>query len=162
MGPDDIPLGYYTHLNYAFASIDPQTFRIAAMDNTTASLYQSVTTLKRRQASLEVWIAIGGWAMNDPGPTRAVFSDLAASQAAQDTFFESLISFMQTNSFDGVDLDWEYPVMDDRGGKPQDFGNFVMLLKRLRERLNQTGRRFGVSITLVRTVIVRKTTQVQD
>ncbi|PWY71578.1 glycoside hydrolase [Aspergillus sclerotioniger CBS 115572] len=148
MGPDDIPLGYYTHLNYAFALIDPTTFRIAAMDNTTGSLYQSVTALRKRQVNLEVWIAIGGWAMNDPGPTRTVFSDLAASPAAQDTFFESLISFMLTNGFDGVDLDWEYPMADDRGGKPQDFGNFVTLLKRLRERLNQTGRQFGVSITL--------------
>lgn len=109
MGPPDIPLGYYTHINYAFASIDPQTFRIAPMDNLTASLYQGVTALKRQQSHLEVWIAIGGWAFNDPGPTRTTFSDLAASEAAQDTFFGSLISFMQKNRFDGVDIDWEYP-----------------------------------------------------
>ncbi|KAF7593687.1 hypothetical protein BBP40_011097 [Aspergillus hancockii] len=148
MEPDQIPLGYYTHINFAFSLINPHTFRLAPMDKDTAARYGGVVALKDRQEDLQVWIAIGGWAMNDPGPYQTVFSDVAASESAQDQFFESLISFMMSYGFDGVDLDWEYPVTDDRGGKPQDFGNFVTLLKRLRERLNGTGRRFGLSITL--------------
>ena len=87
--------------------------------------------------------------MNDPGPTRTTFSDLAKSTTAQDAFFESLISFMQTHGFDGVDLDWEYPAAEDRGGIPEDFDNFVTLLKRLRQRLNATGKKYGVTLTLV-------------
>lgn len=106
MTPDEIPLGYYTHINFAFALIDPQTFRIAPMDDKTAALYKDVTALKARQTGLEVWIAIGGWAMNDPGPMRTTFSDLAKSESAQNSFFESLVTFMITNGFDGVDLDW--------------------------------------------------------
>ncbi|KAL8801880.1 MAG: hypothetical protein Q9182_004169 [Xanthomendoza sp. 2 TL-2023] len=106
MKPEDIPLGYYTHINFAFALIDPQSFRIAPMDDQTASLYKDVTGLKNRQAGLQVWIAIGGWAMNDPGPMRTTFSDLAKSESAQDAFFESLLTFMIANDFDGVDLDW--------------------------------------------------------
>ncbi|RAL14759.1 chitinase [Aspergillus homomorphus CBS 101889] len=148
MAPDQIPLGYYTHLNFAFAYIDPQTFRIAPMNNHTASLYKAVTGLKRKQSKLEVWIAIGGWDMNDPGHTQYTFSDLAASGTAQDAFFNSLLSFMQSNDFDGVDLDWEYPVSEDHGGRAGDFVNFVTLLQRLRKRLNQSGRSYGVSITL--------------
>lgn len=38
---------------------------------------------------------------------------------------------------------------DDRGGSPEDLGNFVTLMRRLRDRLNRTGRPFGISITLV-------------
>ncbi|EFE44765.1 class V chitinase, putative [Trichophyton verrucosum HKI 0517] len=148
MKPEDIPLGYYTHINFAFALIDPHSFRIASMDPQTGSLYQRVTALKDHQSDLQVWIAIGGWAMNDPGPTRTTFSDLAASESRQDAFFESLITFMLNNGFDGVDIDWEYPVADDRAGKPEDFKNFVTFLRRLRRRLNQTGRKFGLSITL--------------
>lgn len=106
MKPEDIPLGYYTHLNFAFALIDPKTFHVAPMDDDTASLYTQVTGLKARQSDLQVWIAIGGWAMNDPGDTRTTFSDLAKSKSAQDAFFESLITFMVANNFDGVDIDW--------------------------------------------------------
>jgi hypothetical protein len=87
--------------------------------------------------------------MNDPGPYRTTFSDLAKSTAAQDAFFESLITFMRRHNFDGVDLDWEYPVADDRGGIADDYENFVTLVRRLRERLNQTGKNYGITITLV-------------
>ncbi|KAF9887254.1 hypothetical protein FE257_010382 [Aspergillus nanangensis] len=144
----DIPLGYYTHLNFAFALIDPKTFQIAHMDQDTAAQYGELTMIKQRDPKLKVYLAIGGWAMNDPGPYRTVFSDLAASTSAQDAFFESLISFLTNFIFDGVDLDWEYPVDDDRGGKPEDFANFVTFLKRLRERLNNSGHNFRVTITL--------------
>lgn len=107
MKPSEIPLGYYTHIFYSFAVIDPKTFRIAPMDTETASHYDEVSDLKSKQPGLEVWIAVGGWAMNDPGPYRTAFSDMASSEVNQDAFFESLISFMALHGFDGIDLDWE-------------------------------------------------------
>jgi chitinase len=106
MTPEKIPLGYYTHINFAFALIDPVTFNIAPMGSDVAALYQRVTALKILQPGLQVWISVGGWAMNDPGPTATTFSDIAASSTAQSNFFNSLISFMEKNGFDGVDLDW--------------------------------------------------------
>ena len=42
----------------------------------------------------------------------------------------------------------EYPVTKDRAGIPEDFENYVNFLFRLRNRLNSSGRRYGVSITL--------------
>ncbi|GKT65310.1 chitinase [Colletotrichum tofieldiae] len=148
MEPEDISLGWYTHINFAFALIDPVTYRIAPMDEGTASRYKRVSALKEQSPGLEVWIAIGGWAMNDPGPYRTTFSDLAKSTDAQDKFFESLITFLYNNNFDGVDLDWEYPVAEDRGGREEDFDNYVTFLQRLRDRLNNSGRQFGLTLTL--------------
>lgn len=107
MTPDNIPLGYYTHINFAFALVHPKTFHVAPMDGETAKQYDAVSDLKARQPGLQVWIAIGGWAMNDPGPYRTAFSDMAKSDATQDAFFESLVSFMFQHNFDGVDIDWE-------------------------------------------------------
>ncbi|KAK4441922.1 chitinase [Podospora aff. communis PSN243] len=148
MKPKEIPLGWYTHLNFAFALIHPTTFHVAPMDSKTPKLYKAVTALKDQQEGLEVWIAIGGWAMNDEGPYRTAFSDMAGSTANQDVFFESLIKFMEENNFDGVDIDWEYPVAPDRGGRPADFNNYATFLRRLRERLNRTGKRYGISIAI--------------
>ncbi|KAK4143425.1 glycoside hydrolase superfamily [Dichotomopilus funicola] len=148
MAPEDIPLGYYTHINYAFALVNPTTFHIEDMGPDTAALYDRVSALKSKDPDLKVWIAVGGWAMNDPGPYRTTFSDLAASTSAQDAFFESLITFMRRHNFDGVDLDWEYPVAEDRGGVQADFDNYATLVRRLRERLNQSGRDYGLTITL--------------
>jgi GH18 family chitinase len=62
--------------------------------------------LKQQDAKLKIYIAVGGWAFNDPGPTATTFSDLAASVPRQKIFMESLLSFMSTYGFDGIDLDW--------------------------------------------------------
>lgn len=114
MTPEEIPLGYYTHIFFSFSLIDPDTFRLTPMDFDTGTLYNRVSAMKARSEDLEVWIAIGGWAMNDPGATRTTFSDLAKSTAAQEEFFESLVTFLDNHGFDGVDIDWEYPMADDR------------------------------------------------
>lgn len=148
MPPSKIPLGYYTHIFYSFALIDPNSFHIAPMDTETASHYDEVSGLKAKQSGLEVWIAIGGWAMNDPGPFRTTVSDLAKSESRQDAFFDSLVKFLLKHNFDGVDIDWEYPVAEDHGGVPEDFDNYVVFMRRMREHLNRSGRRFGVSLTL--------------
>jgi chitinase len=87
--------------------------------------------------------------MNDPDqPTHATFSPLAASQDAQNKFFRSLISFMQTYGFDGVDIDWEYPVAEERSSTPADFVNMVTFLKRLRQAMDASGHKYGLSITI--------------
>lgn len=43
-----------------------------------------------------------------------------------------------------MDLDWEYPQAEDRGGKPGDTANYVALAKELKAALGQK----GLSMTL--------------
>jgi len=45
-------------------------------------------------------------ATNTPN-TQTAFSDMAGSATNRRKFINSLINFMQTWGFDGVDLDWE-------------------------------------------------------
>ena len=118
MFPEQIPIDAYTHINFAFAYINPTSFAIAPMDASQPELYGRVTSLKQMKPGLQAWISVGGWSMNDPDqPTHSTFSQLAASAASQQAFFTSLISFMHTYGFDGVDLDWEYPVAAERSGQ---------------------------------------------
>ncbi|KAF7899408.1 hypothetical protein EAE99_012329 [Botrytis elliptica] len=145
--PDMIPLGTYTHINFAFASIDPITFSIVPGDPSDVELYEQVTMHKLLQPDLQVFIVIGGWTFNDAGLTATTFSDLAASLENQKKFFTSLTSFMSTYNFDGVEIDWEYPVADDRNGRPADFHNFPSFIANLKSHLTPMGRG-GVSITL--------------
>ncbi|KEQ68489.1 glycoside hydrolase, partial [Aureobasidium namibiae CBS 147.97] len=94
--PEQIPSGVYTHLNFAFATIHPQTFEVLPANPTDVPLYKRLTALKRRDKDLKVFIAIGGWTFSDPGSTATTFSDLAGSEQNQKAFFKSLISFMST------------------------------------------------------------------
>ncbi|BCS04473.1 uncharacterized protein AKAW2_80274S [Aspergillus luchuensis] len=148
MTPESIPIGGYTHLNFAFLYIDPDLYTITPMAADQEDLYSRVVALKKRKTDLEVWISIGGWAFNDPGSTVNIFSDLAASSSKQKTFFQSLLSFLGEYGFDGVDLDWEYPVASDRGGSDADFENYVTFLANLRTALDSAGKGYGLTITL--------------
>ncbi|GAB1214599.1 hypothetical protein ATERTT37_003763 [Aspergillus terreus] len=124
------------------------TFEVGPANPNEASLMKRLTGLKKSQPSLRVNIAIGGWTFNDPGPTATVFSDLARSEANQKKFFKSLLSFMSTYGFDGVDIDWEYPAADDRNGRPEDFDNFPKFMANLKNALTSSGGRDELSLTL--------------
>ncbi|KAJ4178860.1 hypothetical protein NW755_012882 [Fusarium falciforme] len=147
-GPSDIPDGVYTHINFAFASIDPKTFQIVPASSNDPALYRELTLKKKIDPNLKVFIAIGGWAFNDPGPTVTTFSDIARSEANQRTFIKSLISFMATYGFDGVDIDWEYPAADDREGREEDYDNLPKFLRNIKSALKQSGERNGLSIAI--------------
>ncbi|KAL6855621.1 hypothetical protein ACO1O0_006773 [Amphichorda felina] len=147
--PEDVPLGVYTHLNFAFAGIDPVSYKIVPAQAEDVSLYSRLTKLKELDSALKVYIAIGGWTFNDPGRTFHTFSKLAADEAKQRVFFKSLISFMNTYNFDGVDIDWEYPVDKDRGGTGADYANFPRFMQNLKAALDaSSGGRNGISVTV--------------
>jgi len=148
MEPTKIPLGFYTHINVAFAFINPTSFHVEPMAGVSNDITRQVSQLKAVDPNLRVFISIGGWTFNDPGPTRFTFSQLAASPSAREKFADSLISFLYRYNLDGVDLDWEYPGADDRGGVPADYANFVTWMAQLRSRLNRSGRRFELTITV--------------
>jgi chitinase len=57
--PEFIPAGIYTHLNFAFATIDPKTFEVRPAALADKALYSRLTGLKKRDPSLKVFIAIG-------------------------------------------------------------------------------------------------------
>lgn len=75
---------------------------------------------------------------------------MAASREARQAFIASLTSFMRTNSFDGADLDWEYPGAEDRGGIPADTANFVSLLKEMKTAF---GKEFGTTLLTTEAVL---------
>jgi chitinase len=100
--PESIPIGVYTHINVAFATVDPQTFQIRPSNIDDIAIYQRLAQLKQFDPDLCIYIAIGGWTFNDPGPTRNVFSDIAKSLSNQRAFFKSLTSFLSTFDFDGM------------------------------------------------------------
>lgn len=57
--PEALPAGAYTHLNFAFAYINPDTFEVAPMSESDMGLYSRFTGLKEDNTGLETWISIG-------------------------------------------------------------------------------------------------------
>lgn len=144
VAPTQIDASKYTHLYFAFAQFDPSSFQVVPADAADIPLYKSFNAL--RSAKLQTWIAIGGFDFSDPGtPGFTAWSDMASTSANRAKFISSLMSFMDTYGFQGVDLDWEYPGTPQRGGKRADMQNFVSLVKEMRAAY---GTKYGISLTL--------------
>ncbi|KAH1988861.1 hypothetical protein KXV97_002831, partial [Aspergillus fumigatus] len=94
----------------------------------------------KKKPSLKTYISVGGW---DVGGK--VFSDMVRFPGTRKTFIDSAISMMTEYGFDGIDIDWEYPAADDRGGAARDTANLVTFLSELRAAV---GTKFGVTCTL--------------
>ncbi|KAI1182685.1 chitinase [Nemania serpens] len=146
MLPENIPYGQYTHIIFSFAAINPSTFKVSAGDTQTEYLLGRMNAIKVLQPDIKIWVALGGWAFNDPGPTQTTFSDIAASPAHTKTFLDSLVQMMNTYGLDGVDIDWEYPAADDRAGRPEDFKNIVTFVKSIHERMKADKRGNSMAI----------------
>ena len=146
--PSDIPVDKITHLNYAFANIDSDG-RIAIGDPYAAidkaypgdtwdqpyrGTYNQINNvLKSQYPHLKTLISVGGWTWSGR------FSDVALTEVSRTTFAESCVEFIRTYNFDGVDIDWEYPVCCGLGSntyRPEDRENYTLLMEELRSQLD--------------------------
>lgn len=114
-------------------------------------LYPEIQKLKQKNPNLKTLLSIGGWGFNDPqDPTNIgtytynLFSQMAASAAGRQQFIYSAIEYAQKYKFDGIDLDWEYPGQKGRGGRPEDFQNFLALVEEFRTAIS--GQNFLLTI----------------
>ena len=65
-------------------------------------------------------ISIGGWTLS------GAFSDVALTENSREIFAYSAVDFMVEYGFDGIDIDWEYPVsggLPDNIYRPEDTQN---------------------------------------
>lgn len=127
-----IPTDTLTHLFYAFARIDDGK---CVVDDGAAAHFKALAALKRDHPQLHTLISIGGW--NAGG-----FSDAALTAQSRERFVRSCVAMFfeqHRGSFDGVDIDWEFPVSGgplDITDRPQDRRNMTLLVQEFRRQLD--------------------------
>ncbi|PNY25607.1 Symbiotic chitinase [Tolypocladium capitatum] len=115
---------------------------------TPSSTFSDLANIKTYNPNLQIFISLGGWTFSDNGTaTQPVFGNIARSSSNRQKFADIVLKFLDSYGFDGVDIDWEYPGAPDRGGKPDDVENFVLLLKEIRETFGKAGRKLGITFT---------------
>lgn len=101
-----------THIIFAFADVSP-TGDVHIASAITEAKVLKLVTLKKQNPYLKVMVSM--------------FHNFREVSSDHRTHFtSSLISFMEKYHLDGADIDWEYPLADDRD-------NFVLLLKEMRK-----------------------------
>jgi GH18 family chitinase len=152
----DAPYSKLSHLNYAFSNVsaseecvlgDPEadTGRVYTAaesingkdDPKSADFhgnFNQLLELKKQFPDLKVLISIGGWSWSGN------FSNAAKDDGSRKHFVSSCIDLYlkkYTGVFDGIDIDWEYPVSGGvTNGVPADKANFTVLLQELRSQMD--------------------------
>ncbi|MCB9594650.1 MAG: glycoside hydrolase family 18 protein [Sandaracinaceae bacterium] len=151
---DDVDAARLTHINYAFANVsasgecvlgDPyadteRTYDGDAWDDPLRGSFRRLQLLKERHPHLRTLISVGGWTWSTH------FSDVALTEESRRRFASSCVDFMARYGFDGVDIDWEYPVgggLEGNGNRPEDRHNYTLLLEELRRQLDARGEADG-------------------
>ncbi|MFM2438233.1 MAG: hypothetical protein RLZ55_1052, partial [Actinomycetota bacterium] len=143
----DIPADKLTHINYAFANVSngqcvlgdayADTDKFFPGDSWDAGAkrgnFNQLAKLKAAHPNVKTLISVGGWTWS------ANFSAAAASDASRAAFADSCVKFMKSYGFDGIDIDWEYPVSGGlQAGKPEDKRNYTLLLQALDAALKKS------------------------
>lgn len=155
VNPQTIPYTKYSIINYSFFKPNPDG-TIVGLDawadenllqgkinyQTQPKTYYPNTSLVdlAHQAGTKVVISIGGWTESTH------FSDIAADAHKREKFASECRRLTEKYDLDGIDIDWEYPGVAERNGKPADKQNFTFLLRGVRDALNQlsvqTGKKY--------------------
>lgn len=135
MAVSAIPAARINDLIYAFG--EPQDTGVCAPPTAAqAATFAALRRLRRQHPGLRLIVSIGGW---DAAPQ---YSDIALTARSRARFAGSCVRlFLAQQGFDGLDLDWEFPV---HGGmnrsRAQDRADATALVRELRQRLDALGR----------------------
>jgi GH18 family chitinase len=141
--PAQIQTNGLTHLNLAFASIDPKSYKIRLQNSADAEVYRQFTDLKKR--GVQTWLGVGGWEFSDEGETRTTWSDMVSTESNRKAFISTTLDMLKEYGFQGLDLDWEWPGASNRGGRDSDKEGHVALFKELRAAF---GNDYGLTCAL--------------
>lgn len=155
----DMDPNLLTHVNFAFANVNSDG-TIAVGDSWADTEmpfgedtweqegvrghFGQLQKVKRQYPHLKVLISVGGWTWSGN------FSDMAASEEGRKRFADSAVSFLTRYGFDGIDIDWEFPVEGGNGisHRPEDGRNYTLLLQEVRSSLDRQGAKDGVRYLL--------------
>jgi chitinase len=122
--PEDIDPTLCTHIHYAFMVLDEKNLKpVDSNGSPQVDLYNRINALKQKNPNMKHVMSIGGW-----GDKSSKYSHAVENLEKRKVFRQHLIEYMQKYKFDGLDIDWEYPVCwqgNCTAGPPSDKNNLA-------------------------------------
>jgi chitinase len=127
---DSFPTEKLTHIIFSFCHLNGN--RLSVSNEKDSATIRRLVALKQNHPALKVILSLGGWGGCKTCP------DVFSTEKGRAEFVRSvkeLSSFFHT---DGIDLDWEYPALENVPGYPYypaDKDHFTALIRLLRKEL---------------------------
>ena len=129
---DDETAGQLDQIIYSFLHLKGNELHVEKEKDSASIAY--LISLKEVNPDLKVLISLGGWGGCE------TCSDVFSTQKGRSEFAKSVKEILVDYDADGIDLDWEYPVVPGYPGhphKPADRENFTYLVEELRQELGE-------------------------
>jgi len=97
-------------------------------------------------AGVKAILSVGGWTLSDR------VSEMLEDADARANFIDNAVQILTDWSFDGIDLDFEYPGYEPNGGREIDKANYTLLLQELRQRFDDIEATTGQQLELTAAV----------
>ncbi len=132
----------YADINHAYPGDNPANTGFSGS-------FGQMLILKTQHPQLKTLISIGGWGRSEH------YSSIAADPRLRINFANSVIAFMQKYQFDGIEIDWNYPITSNlvlNSSRDTDPENYTLLLKEIRQRLDSASQRDNKKYLLISTI----------
>lgn len=133
-----IAFGRLTHINFSFAIPAKNGGGLDALRN-----WDKLVALvhKAHKNNVQVFISIGGWSIGDGGGDDSRFHKLAESPQERTLFVTKVMEMVRRYNLDGVDMDWEYPDIENRSAEDN-----VLLMKQLGDSLHAINKKLTAAV----------------
>lgn len=114
-----------THINIAFGVLEDGKVKTSHLKNTA-----HIARIRQMNPRIKIILSVGGWGAGG-------FSNACLTEEGRERLAASAAEACEKLALDGMDIDWEYPCMDEAeiDASPEDKKTFTLLLKRMRELL---------------------------
>lgn len=127
-----------THINFAFAIPAKNGGGLDALRN--ADKLQALVK-KAHANNVKVFISIGGWSIGDGGGDDSRFHKLAQDPEERTFFVTKTMELVRRFDLDGVDVDWEYPDIENRSAEDN-----VLLMRQLGDSLHAINKELTAAV----------------
>ncbi|XP_033215211.1 probable chitinase 2 isoform X2 [Belonocnema kinseyi] len=128
----NIDVSLCSHLFYSFVGLGADA-SVRLLDpglDIKNSGFKKFNDLRIKNPKLKTMVSMGGWNEGSVNYTKVVNNPILLEKMVV-----NVVEFVKKYGFSGFDLDWEYP--NQRNGTDSDKKNFVLLLKKLREKFDK-------------------------
>ena len=138
--PTDIDPNLCTHIVYAYAVIDRDNLIVKPGDewlDVEKNNIKSFIALKKLNPKVKTLITIGGWV--DSQQNREAYNLVFNNDKLRSAYIQSMVKFLDKYGFDGVDISFEFPQINEREG-------YLVWIKALKEAFDSDVNRYEVSL----------------
>lgn len=133
-----IPFHRLTHINFAFAVPAKNGGGLDALRNADKLVG---LVKKAHRNNVKVFISVGGWSIGDGGGDDSRFHRLAEDADERTYFVTKTMELVRRFNLDGVDVDWEYPDIENRSAEDN-----VLLMRELGDSLHAINKELTAAV----------------